>query len=186
VVAETLGRDNTPVPVRLLLLEAMTLAALDKMPASWTDELGRSLEHSDQRVVSQAIATIRARGVTSLDETLLRLGRDERQPPEVRVAALSAVAPRLSLIEASLFDYLRAQLDQKLPPLVRLAAADALSRVRLHDDQLAALADTVGGTAGAATSPSSGRGGGGEPGSGRGTAAWVAGGRGVAISPIGR
>lgn len=129
--------------MRLLLLETMAQATLEKLPASWIVELGRTLEHADERVLRQAVATLRAHAGTDFDEVLERLGKDSRRVPEVRVAALLAAAPRLRGIDRSVFDYLRSLLDQKLPPLLRRAAADALRSLRLDDAQLEILADTI-------------------------------------------
>lgn len=142
-VADALKEDSTSVSVRLLLLETLGQAPLEKLPAACLAELGRGLEHPEARVVGQAVATLRARGLTSLDEALLRLGRDRSRPAEIRVAALGAAAPQLGSLEATLFDYLRSQLDPKLPPLLRLAAADALGRVQLDGAQLIALTESL-------------------------------------------
>lgn len=143
VVADAMSNDKTAVPARLLLLEAMAAAPLEQLPESWLTEIGRSLQHRDQRVVSQAVATLRTRGVTSFDAALLELGRDSRQPPQLRVTALAAVAPRLNSVESPVLDFLRSQLDPERSPLVRLAAADAISSARLNETQLVALLDAV-------------------------------------------
>src|SRR5207253_2728314 len=122
--------------------ETLSHAPLEKLPPGWVAGLGRNLEHSDDRILSQAVATLHTRGLTGFDETLVRLGTNPRHPPEIRVAALRAVAPRLGQLETPLFDYLRGQLDPRQPPLSRRAAADALGNVRLAEAQLESLADS--------------------------------------------
>src|SRR5262249_24122518 len=44
LIAALLGREATPVGTRRLLLEAMTRAPLDRLPAAWVAELRRSLD----------------------------------------------------------------------------------------------------------------------------------------------
>src|SRR5439155_8540358 len=94
-VAEALRQDRTAVAVRLLLLESIALMSLEQLPASWITELGHSLEHPQELIVRQAVATVRTRGVTGLEEVLVRVGREPQRSPEVRVAALAAAAPRI-------------------------------------------------------------------------------------------
>lgn len=143
VIAAAMHEDTTSVAVRLLLLEAMNRSPLDRLPDSWLSELGRSLAHPDDQVVRLAVATLRARAVTAFDPRLMELAEDDHQPDELRVLALAAASPRLASIGADQFDYLRGQLDGERPPLIRLAAADALSNVRLDDNQLKSLADAL-------------------------------------------
>jgi putative membrane-bound dehydrogenase-like protein len=140
LVADTLRQDRTPVPTRLLLLEAMSGAGQDRFPAAWAAEVGRGLRHPDDRVVRQAVATIRAVPVPGLDAALVRLAKDREKAADLRAAAAAAAAPRLRSLEAALFDLLAARLDPKMPPLARLEAASALGSARLDGPQLKALA----------------------------------------------
>jgi putative membrane-bound dehydrogenase-like protein len=142
-VADALRQPRTTSAVRLLLLEGMALVPLEQLPASWMTELKSSLEHPQEPVARQAVATLRTRGVTSLDEALVRVGQDTQRSPEIRVAALAAAAPRLDRLDTALFDYLRSQLDPTRPPLIRRASADALGNARLDDAQLGALTAAV-------------------------------------------
>jgi putative heme-binding domain-containing protein len=139
LVARALGRVETPVKTRLLLLETIGRVPLNKLPDAWVAEVGRGLQDVDERVVRQAVATLRAGRITQLDSTLLRLARDRQRSIDLRVAALSAAVGRLAHLDAELFDFLRAQLDAKRPPLVRLEAATALGGAPLDDAQLATL-----------------------------------------------
>ncbi len=60
LIADLLRGDATPTATRLLLLETIAQAPLGKLPARWGEELKRSLAHADERVVRQAVATVRA------------------------------------------------------------------------------------------------------------------------------
>jgi putative membrane-bound dehydrogenase-like protein len=144
LVARSLRREETPVATRLLLLETLARAPLDKLPAAWTAEVGRSLQHSDPQVVRQAMATIRAARIGDFDEALLRLAQDKDKSADLRLAAAAAAAPRITRVEPALFEFLLARLDPELPPLTRLETAGALGSTRLDDDQLKALTRAVG------------------------------------------
>src|SRR5262249_13226854 len=130
-------------PARLLLLETIAQASVEKLPLSWTAALQKALEHSDERIVRQAVATVRVRNETGFDDALVGLSKDTHGPAEVRLAALGAIAPRLKNWGPELFAYLRSQLDPKLPVLTRLAAASTLSDLRLNEENLAGLTTSV-------------------------------------------
>jgi putative heme-binding domain-containing protein len=142
-VAEAMEREGTDPAVRLLLLESIALASLEHLPGSWLTALEHSLDNADERVVYQAMATIRMRRTASLDETLVRIGNDRRRAPDVRVAALAAAAPRRDRLDPAVFDFLLGQLDPARPPLLRRTAADALGNARLSDAQLTTLAEAA-------------------------------------------
>jgi putative membrane-bound dehydrogenase-like protein len=143
LVADALKKEETPVRLRLLLLETMARAPLEKLPPAWVRELGRGLGHADEKVVRQSVATARATGVTEFDTALLRLAKNKDRPADLRVAALAAVAPRLAHTETGVFRFLKRQLGKDSPPLLRLAAAEVLGNVKLDDQQLADLTGVV-------------------------------------------
>jgi putative heme-binding domain-containing protein len=144
LAARALANKRTPASTRLLLLETMARAPLDRLPASWVKELGRQLKEHDEKALRQAVATLRAFGVADFDETLLRLAKDEKRPADLRVAALAAAALRLKRVEPAVFLFLTKQLHKDEPPLVRLAAAEVLGGLHLDDAQLVALTEQVG------------------------------------------
>src|SRR6185436_5332471 len=144
LVARSLRSARISTEARLVLLEAVARAPLDRIPATWAAELRWSLDHADARVVRQAVAAIRATAVTDFDATLLAIARDSNRAEELRVDALVASAPRIAKLEAALFGFLRESLDKEKPALLRLAAAQALGAAGLTDDQLFRLAPSVG------------------------------------------
>jgi putative membrane-bound dehydrogenase-like protein len=146
LVASTLGREQTPVVLRLLLLETMARAPLDRLPETWVRELGKSLSHRDERVVRQAVAAIRAANVTAFDSVLLDLGRNPAAAADLRVAALAAAVPRLARLEPAVLAFLEKRLGKDRQPLERLAAAEVLGGSRLDDTQLLELADLLAGS----------------------------------------
>ena len=144
LVARSLRSPKTSVEARLVVLEAVARAPLDRIPATWAAELRWSLDHADERVVRQAVAAMRATGVADFDANLIALARDGSRPEELRLDALVASAPRIAKLEAGLFTFLRESLNPEKPVLFRLAAAQALGAAGLNDDQLFRLAPAVG------------------------------------------
>jgi putative membrane-bound dehydrogenase-like protein len=139
LVGRALHAHTTPAGTRLLLLETMAQAPLPKLPDSWVKELGALLGRRDHRVVRQAIAVLRAARLADFDEGLRALARDEARPVDVRIAAVAALAPRLTTLEPTLYELLLGRLDREVPPLERLAAAQALAGAHLDDAQLEGL-----------------------------------------------
>ncbi|MBI3837659.1 MAG: HEAT repeat domain-containing protein [Planctomycetia bacterium] len=60
LVAATLDDPRTQLETRLLLLEVMAQAPITKFPKSWAGQLQQALEHANEQVVRQAVATLRA------------------------------------------------------------------------------------------------------------------------------
>ena len=144
LVAKSLRSPKTSTEARLILLESVARAPLDRIPATWAAELRWSLDHADERIVRQAVAAIRATGVTDFDASLLNLAREGTRPEELRVDALVAAAPRIAKLESAFFGFLRECLDKEKPALLRLGAAQALGAAGLTEDQLFRLAPSVG------------------------------------------
>jgi putative membrane-bound dehydrogenase-like protein len=142
-VADALEQPSTPDATRLLLLETLAQAPLDKFPPLWSKGLQRSLEQSHKRIVRQALAAVQAGGVSDLDDSLLRLARDNKESDEVRLEALAVVAARLPRIEPELFAFLRTQLDKEQEPLRRRTAASVLGSARLERRQLETLCQAI-------------------------------------------
>jgi putative heme-binding domain-containing protein len=143
LVARTLRREQTPLATRLLLLEVISRAPLDHLPATWIAELRWALEHPDGRVVGQAVAGLRGAGIADFDAALRRIARDQARSEELRLQALAAVGPRLSPPEPAEFTFLLSCLDAEKSPLLRLTAAGALGQARLTNEQLDTLAPAV-------------------------------------------
>jgi putative membrane-bound dehydrogenase-like protein len=144
LVARSLRSPKTSTEARLILLESVARAPLDRIPATWAAELRWNLDHADLRVVREAVSAIRATGVTDFDASLLSIAREGARPEELRVDALVAAAPRIAKLESALFGFLRECLDKEKPALLRLAAAQAMGAAGLTDDQLFRLAPVVG------------------------------------------
>ncbi len=143
LVAGALRGASASPALRLLLLETMARAPLDRLPATWLAEARWSLESADERIVRQAVATLRTAGSADFDEAFLRIARDEKRSADLRVESLGAAAPRIARLEPALFGFLASSVNKERPVLLRMAAAQALGSSGLDDGQLGALAAEV-------------------------------------------
>jgi putative membrane-bound dehydrogenase-like protein len=145
-IAGMLEEAATTPTVRRLLLEVMAQAPLKAVPPSWREQLRRSLADSDEGVLHQAVATLRAvpdaRNATFVDP-LLKVAGDARRAAALRAAALSAAAPLLAKVDESLFVFLAECLEPAKAPLLRATAADALAQMKLTEQQLRHLTRTI-------------------------------------------
>jgi putative membrane-bound dehydrogenase-like protein len=139
LIQENLQDQSATAPTRIILLESVARAPLAKLPPDWLPPLGKSLFDKDERVVQQAIAVLRDRGLPDFTDTLQRLAADGKRSPETRVAALNQASPRLKMLEPALFHFALQELAPDRPPLHRRAVAQALGHSKLEDGQLLEL-----------------------------------------------
>jgi putative membrane-bound dehydrogenase-like protein len=140
LMAGTLREDRASDAAKLLVLESMARALPEKYPPTWLAEARWALEASDERIVRQAVAVLRASGAGDFDEAMVRIARDDARSADLRVETLAAAAPRLAKIDVSLFRFLTSCLDKDKAPLLRLSAAEALGKSPLDNGQLSQLA----------------------------------------------
>jgi putative heme-binding domain-containing protein len=137
-IADALHDDATPVASRLLLLEGVAAAPLDRLPGEWAPELARGLASDDERIVRQSLIAIRAFPADKklgLDAPLLRVASDEKRSADVRVLAASVAAPRAERLDRPVFAFVLSCLAKDRPSLLRSTAAEALGRAKLDDAQ---------------------------------------------------
>jgi len=143
LMARTLREEKASDAVRLLVLEAMARALPEKYPSTWLAEARWALEASDERIVRQAVAVLRAAGSADFDDAMVRIARDEVRSAELRVETLGAAAPRLAKMDVALFRFLISCMDKDQAPLLRLSAAEAVGKSPLDNGQLSQLAALV-------------------------------------------
>ena len=142
-VSGALRRESTPAATRVALFEAMERAPLDRLPSVWVAELRWGLSHPDERVVRQAVATIRATREGDFGGALLAIAREGGRAEDLRVEALAAAAPMEAALDAPLFKFLIASLAGDKPVLLRLTAAEAIGASKLPPDYLRHLTMSV-------------------------------------------
>jgi putative membrane-bound dehydrogenase-like protein len=143
LAASALRRKDLSPEMRIAVLESMAQAPLDRFPATWSAEVRWSLDHADPRVVRQAVATLRAGGVTDFDEALLAIAKDDRRPTETRAEAFAAAAPRVAKLDPTIFTFAFECLKPESPVLLRLSAAQGLGGAGLSDTQLGTLSQAL-------------------------------------------
>ncbi len=142
LIAARVSDAGAPAETRNLLLEVMQSATsqLDELPDSWTGAVSALLEQEDEVARQAAMRVVQAFDADQFDEALAAVANDERQPPALRVEALTTMATRLPGLSDDNFTLLEAQLVSALDPLDKLAAARALAAAPLSPEQLAACA----------------------------------------------
>jgi putative membrane-bound dehydrogenase-like protein len=136
------------VEQRRLALAAMAQANLKDAPLAWLNTLADMLSRKEVVLIGDAVSAARSLRLTSkspvrLQSALADIGADAAQPPSVRLgalAALPAVPPKLT---PELFRFLRDSAQPSVALAERTLAADILSRAKLSNEQLIALADTL-------------------------------------------
>jgi putative membrane-bound dehydrogenase-like protein len=145
LVADTLSRDDAPLSVRLLLLEAMARSELRQWPALWTGSLEKCLRSRDAGEIGQAIAVAAASRLRRFDRQLQELAADPARPKPIRIAAAAAFAASGQQLPASVLELLIDQCGDKTKPVERLAAARALAGARLDASQRRQIARLLAG-----------------------------------------
>jgi len=143
LVADSLASESLSMGARLLLMEVMHGSAVNPLPESWIARLGASLQHSESAVRLQAIRTVASRNLSDFDSELHKLAADDFQSTELRVEALSTIAPRAKTLDPETYRFLRDRLSSTNTPFVQLAAARALSESQLSAGQLIQLAENI-------------------------------------------
>lgn len=147
-LAEWLRDPAAERETRRTLLRAMAQAGVRQTPEIWVTDVAQILTGGDADLIPDAVAAARAFRVAKqhpkrFDDGLLKVGRDEKVPPAVRLNALAAMPGGLPKVESPLFAFLLAQLGPDQSVAMRTEAADVLSKARLKADQLVELTGSL-------------------------------------------
>ncbi len=139
---------SADVESQRLALAVMARANLRDPIARWQSALTVVLKAKNPAVLDEAVAAARAMRLTTksppdLVATLTDLGHDTSQSPLVRLNALAARPDGVSQMSPGLFAFLLDRAKSAEPQAQRSLAADVLSRARLSNEQLIALADVI-------------------------------------------
>jgi putative membrane-bound dehydrogenase-like protein len=148
ILAQAAGNASSPKASRSIALEAMARSSLKNAPREWTDVLITLMKSPQPELVRQAVETARSlpaprKDAADFGAELLRLGRDSRQPDDLRLKALAAFPGGLTEVQPATFDFLCAHLDPGRPVTIRSEATRVLTRARLSPVQLTALTGTL-------------------------------------------
>jgi putative membrane-bound dehydrogenase-like protein len=148
LLGEQLHRSAANKQASRIALRAMAQSGLMPVPALWITELHQPLTSGDLDLVRDAVAAARALaipkgGAEKLASELLRIGSQQTQPAELRLAALAAVPGGLTVVDKTFFPFLQARLDGEQPVAVRALAVDVLTHARLTAKQLLTLTESL-------------------------------------------
>jgi len=148
LVAKSVGDEiHTTESLRVVLLEAMSRTARDKLPASWRDAFVAALGSKSVPVRTQALRGVNALRLDGMDDALRAVARDDTAGDSLRVQALRALAGRQAHPEPGAFAVLLRELAPGLESSRRLAAVEVLGAAPLNNEQLARFIKAVAGDA---------------------------------------
>jgi putative membrane-bound dehydrogenase-like protein len=148
LLAATARDSAVSVAARVAAFRAMGRAGLKEPPAAWYIAAAAALAGDETETIRAAVAAARQlpapkSRTKEFAEALQRVGRAGKPPVDVRLDALAAVPGGLSEVDAGLFDFLLANLAPTRPVAVRNSAATVVSKAKLNEGQLTALADAL-------------------------------------------
>ena len=109
----------------LFVLDTIDASGLKELSPDWVSGLGALLGSRNANVELRALDLVRSRGVGGLGEQLIRIADDTSATDQCRVAAMAALAPRISGEQSH---FLMSKLDPKTDAVLRQSAAQALAR----------------------------------------------------------
>jgi putative heme-binding domain-containing protein len=140
-VRQALDKPETSEAVRLFLLETLDLVSGMIFSNEWVATLKPGLRHENEQVVLQTLRLLRKDDNGRFDPELLAVFEQHRQSPEVALAALTALAPRLNPAPDSAVEFLLTEMQDADQTLSSLKAAETLVLLpelsRSQQDQLA-------------------------------------------------
>ncbi len=148
LIAESLSAEATPRTTRQLLLRVMSGVRLKEVPRGWAEGVRAALDDRVETVVRPAMIAAGAlgrlnNGAPGFADQLQRIALDTIRPDDLRLEALSALPRGFGPIETGLLTFLCDNLAYSKPVAMRSAAISALTRLKLSDDQMLALADAL-------------------------------------------
>src|SRR5262245_48728453 len=127
LIGDSLAAEKTSPPVRLLLWEVIDRASLAELPEGWLAEIQNVLHGGSPAEARQVIGIVGARKLERFDDAVLAVARRKVAARDLRIEAISAVAPRMRTVDDESFALLADHLKIETPPLVLLAAARGLA-----------------------------------------------------------
>ena len=148
LIADLLNSESTSGLTRQRLLRVMAQARVKEAPRGWPEVVRVALSQKDEALTREAINTARVLGtlkgnVADISEMLNRIAHDTTRPDDLRLETLAALPRGFSAIDSALTGFLSANLDPTKSVPMRSAAVGALTRLKLNEDQLLALADAL-------------------------------------------
>ena len=141
LISESLANEKAPQWTKPLLLDVIGRSELGAIPLNWQQPLLNALR-SDNPDTARAAVTAVAAVNKSLEvqsilgqTELLALARNDKQPPDLRVAAAAAGIRAGQPIAGDIFDLLAQRSRGTVEPVTRLTAASVIGSAKLDVPQ---------------------------------------------------
>src|SRR5262249_18370657 len=123
-MAAVLNDPGSPPAIQQLVLNAMADADLKEAPAEWPWAVRSSLSAGDEGVVRAAVGAARVlahvkTNAPSFSDVLMRIARDEKRPPDLRLEALAAVPGPIGRLEPEVFSFVCSKVEPENAVLTR-------------------------------------------------------------------
>jgi len=133
---------GTSAEKKSFILNVMAACNLDTIPDSWSNQLGHELTSgSNAGLKLEVIKLIKLHGATNLTSILQNVADNEKNPDELRIAAIGALLEKDPQLPDDRFNYLYDQLQPEHPTPMRQQVATVLSQGKLTKEQRLKLAN---------------------------------------------
>ncbi len=126
---------------QLFLLDIIEKCSLKELPKDWVGNFASLLKSAEPRVRARTIGVARVRRVVGLSNELNEIANSPATTPDLRVAAIAAIAAQTPQLPEATFEYLLGLLPANQEAALRLAAAQTLGQAELNSAQLLKLAN---------------------------------------------
>lgn len=148
LVARIVNDENsTGDSLRTALLDAMSQASRDKLPAAWRDALAAALGSKSLAVRRQALQAINTLRLDGMKTELRAIARNPGVDIPLRIQALRALTRQHLPLDEESTAMLFSELARTNDAIRRLAAAEVLAAANLSSGQIAQFVTTVKGDA---------------------------------------
>jgi putative membrane-bound dehydrogenase-like protein len=135
-----LENSGTPVAKKIFLMEVMGRSAVQNLPMSWVDPLGKLLKGDNTELRYAVLSLIESHGINTLNRELNQIIRNAHAPAAFRLKAFSAKLKSETSLSDSDFQLLLHFLDKDQESPVRQSAVRLLSQSDVNDTHLLTLA----------------------------------------------
>jgi putative membrane-bound dehydrogenase-like protein len=130
------------VEKKSFMLDVMAACDIDTIPPSWTKQLGNELSSgTNTRLKLEVIKLVRLQAINDLTSILQNVADNEKNPDELRIAAVGALLEKDPQLADIRFNYLYNKLQPGHPTPMRQQVATVLTQGKLSKEQRLELAN---------------------------------------------
>lgn len=140
LVSSQLGNENTPIAVKLLLLEVISNCSVKELPVEWVKTLGNLLQDQNIMIRSAVLDLIESRSIPALEKKLEHIIQNPKTSTAFLLKALSAQIMNSPQLSDARFQLLLKYITPDYEFPIRQSAVRLLVQAELTDSQLHKLA----------------------------------------------